>query len=182
MAEQEALVRHRARWIRDKLAVVNLPQSSDDIVTGSRLRYAGRTYFTQVKHTPKIPMPRLAFTASRFVIENPTGRSISLETLAPLMANFYRERAEEKLLVRVRHWERQTGLKAHGCTHPGVPEPLGQLRYPQCVGVPSEGNGAPGQRSGLHHRPRALPHRGEEPHQGFLVLGGTTSAGLAATA
>lgn len=114
MAEQEALVRHRARWIRDKLALVNLPQCSDDIVTGSRLRYAGRTYFTQVKHTPKIPMPRLTFTASRFVIENPTGRSISLESLAPLMANFYRERAEEKLLVRVRHWERQTGLKTHG--------------------------------------------------------------------
>jgi len=29
------------------------------------------------------------------------------------MERFYRERAHEKLLVRVRHWERQTGMRAH---------------------------------------------------------------------
>ena len=111
--EQDALVRHRARWIREKLSLVNQPQTDDAIVTGSRLRYCGRSYYTEVRHTPDSDKPRLTFTASRFIIENPDGLSIQPETLAPLMERFYRERAHEKLLVRVRHWERQTGMRAH---------------------------------------------------------------------
>lgn len=114
VSEQEALVSRRARWIRDKLAVVNLPQSSDAIVTGSRLRYAGRTYFTEVRHTPILLEPKLTFTASRFVIENPGGMCIEPDALSPLLEGFYRERAQEKLLVRVRHWERQMGVQANG--------------------------------------------------------------------
>lgn len=112
--EQEALIRRRARWIRDKLAQVSLPLTSDAIVTGSRLRYAGRSYFTEVRHTPATSKPSLRFTASRFIIDNPSGPSIQPDTLMPLLERFYRERANDKLLVRVRHWERQTGLKATG--------------------------------------------------------------------
>ncbi len=112
--EQEALIRRRARWIRDKLLVVNLAQVTDDIVTGSRLRYCGRTYFTEVRHTPSLSRPTLKFTASRFVIESPDGPRIALVTLGPLLMDFYRERAYDRLLVRVRHWERQSGLQARG--------------------------------------------------------------------
>jgi predicted metal-dependent hydrolase len=114
LVEQEALVRQRARWIREKLSQVNLAQTQGDIVTGSRLRYAGRTYFTEVNHVPGIALPRLAFTASRFVLESPSGISLSAKALAPLLLNFYRERAQDKLPLRVRHWERQTGLQALG--------------------------------------------------------------------
>lgn len=112
--EQEALVRRRARWIREKLALVNQPQASDAIVTGSRLRYCGRSYFTEVRHVPELAKPRLTFTASRFVIENPDGASIQPDALMPLLERFYRDRAGEKLLTRVRHWERETGLQANG--------------------------------------------------------------------
>jgi predicted metal-dependent hydrolase len=110
--EQEGLVRRRARWIREKLALVNMSQVSDDIVTGSRLRYCGRTYFTEVRHVPGLLKPRLTFTAARFVVENPSGISIQPAALMPVLETFYRDRAHEKLLVRVRHWERQTELKA----------------------------------------------------------------------
>jgi predicted metal-dependent hydrolase len=109
--EQEALVRQRARWIREKLSQVNLPQAVEPIVTGSRLRYCGRSYFTEVKHALDLVRPQLTFTASRFIVENPAGLSIEPDILAPLLDGFYRERAHEKLLVRVRHWERQTGCK-----------------------------------------------------------------------
>jgi predicted metal-dependent hydrolase len=112
--EQEALVRRRARWIREKLAVVNLPQVSDAIVTGSRLRYCGRSYFTEVRHAPNLSQPKLSFTASRFVIEHPDGTSITPEALAPLLMDFYRDRAHERLASRVRHWERKSGLHARG--------------------------------------------------------------------
>lgn len=111
--EQIALVRRRARWIRDKLALVNLPQVIDAIVTGSRLRYCGRSYFTEVRHLPELTRPRLTFTASRFVIDNPDGASIQPDKLMPLLESFYRDRAREKLLARVRHWERETGLHTH---------------------------------------------------------------------
>ncbi|MGE6332932.1 SprT family zinc-dependent metalloprotease [Stenotrophomonas sp. NPDC077659] len=113
LAEQEALVRRRARWIREKLLLVNQPQASDAIVTGSRLLYCGRSYFTEVRHTPELGKPRLTFTASRFIVETPEGLSIQPGTLAALMEQFYRERAQDKLLVRVRHWERKTGMRAH---------------------------------------------------------------------
>jgi predicted metal-dependent hydrolase len=112
--EQEALVLRRARWIREKLAQVNQPLASEPIVTGSRLRYAGRTYFTEVRHTPDILKPQLTFTASRFIVDNPDGASILPDALMPLLERFYRERAHEKLLVRVRHWQRETGLQANG--------------------------------------------------------------------
>lgn len=112
--EQEALVLRRARWIREKLAQVNQSLASEPIVTGSRLRYAGRTYFTEVRHMPDFLNPRLTFTASRFIVDNPDGVSIHLDALTPLLERFYRERAHEKLLVRVRHWQRETGLQANG--------------------------------------------------------------------
>lgn len=113
-SEQEALVRRRARWIREKLMLVNQPQARDAIVTGSRLRYCGRSYFTEVRDVPGLEAPRLTFTASRFVIENPGGLSIPFDAVASLMERFYGDRAREKLFVRVRHWERRTGLQANG--------------------------------------------------------------------
>ena len=112
--EQEALVLRRARWIREKLVQVNQPLASESIVTGSRLRYAGRTYFTEVRHAPDILKPRLTFTASRFIVDNPDSASIHPDVLMPLLERFYRERAQEKLMVRVRHWQRETGLQASG--------------------------------------------------------------------
>lgn len=112
LEEQEALVRQRARWIREKQAQVAQPQESGHVVTGSRLRYSGRTYFVDVRHAPELAVARLTFTASRFVLECPTGRSVAPQVLAPLLEDFYRQRALSKLLLRVRHWERQTGLQA----------------------------------------------------------------------
>jgi predicted metal-dependent hydrolase len=112
LAEQEALVRQRARWIREKQAQVAQPLEQAEVVTGSRLRYAGRTYFTEVRHAPALALPRLTFTSARFVLECPTGRSVAPHVVAPLLEDFYRQRAQDKLLLRVRHWERQTGLSA----------------------------------------------------------------------
>ncbi|WP_034303843.1 SprT family zinc-dependent metalloprotease [Herbaspirillum sp. RV1423] len=111
---QEALIRRRARWIREKLALVNQPQSDERIVTGSRLRYGGRSYVVEVIETPALTQPRLRFTASRFVIEHPDGRSIEQEQCMPLLEQFYRQRAQDRLPARLRHWQRATGLQSQG--------------------------------------------------------------------
>lgn len=114
VSAQEVLVRQRARWIREKLGLVNKPRVGDVVVTGSRLRYCGRSYFTEVRHVPGLAAPRLAFTASRFVLESPEGTQVAPDVVDLLLEGFYRERAEEKLLSRVRHWEREAGLKSAG--------------------------------------------------------------------
>lgn len=110
--EQEVLVRKRARWIREKQAQVDMPQAPDLVVTGSRLKYAGRTYFTQVRHVPDLVVPSLRFTAARFVICCPDAPPITQVQLAPLLQDFYRQRALERIPSRVRHWERVSGLSA----------------------------------------------------------------------
>lgn len=65
-----------------------------------------------MRDVPDIPLPRLTFTASRFVLESPSAACLAPEVLALLQEHFYRERAQEKLLPRPRHWERQTGLQS----------------------------------------------------------------------
>lgn len=114
VAEQEALVKKRARWIRERQAMVNQLQASHDVVTGSRLRYGGRSYFTEVRHVPELQTLQLSFTASRFVIESPYGSSLTKAACRTLLMAFYRERAKDKLLARVRHWQRVTGLVCKG--------------------------------------------------------------------
>lgn len=114
LAEQEALVRQRARWIREKLVEVNQREGAEVIVTGSRLRYRGRSYYTEVRHSPGLKAPQLRFTESRFIIDSPDGHTIEGERLGALLERFYREKAVEKLFARVRYWERQTGLQATG--------------------------------------------------------------------
>lgn len=112
--EQEELIRRRARWIREKLTQVNLPIPNEAITTGNRIRYAGRSYFVEVRQALGLNKPTLRFTASRFIVENPEGASIEPVRLQPLLDRFYRDRAHEKLIPRVRHWQRQTGLTALG--------------------------------------------------------------------
>lgn len=114
VATQEALVRQRARWIREKLAVVNLPPNHDAVVTGCRLKYGGRTYFTEVRQVPGLARPALHFTAARFVVSHPESSQISQAVLAPLLLEFYRCKAQERLVARVRHWGRASGLQAMG--------------------------------------------------------------------
>jgi hypothetical protein len=114
LAEQEALVRKRARWIREKQAQVDMPQAPELIVTGSRLKYGGRTYFTEVRQVPGLDLPNLHFTAARFVVNCPNAPQITQTQLAPLLQDFYRRKALERLPSRVRHWERMSGLRATG--------------------------------------------------------------------
>lgn len=111
-AAQQVLIRQRARWIRDKLLQVNQPLDESLIVTGRRLPYSGRSYYTEVRAAPALSKPVLHFATSRFVVFSPDGPSISVDRLAPALKAFYRERALARLLPRARYWERMTGLQA----------------------------------------------------------------------
>ena len=45
-------------------------------------------------------------------MESPDDISILPDVLMPLLEQFYRDRAQDRLFARVRHWQRRTGLQA----------------------------------------------------------------------
>ncbi|WP_419834898.1 M48 family metallopeptidase [Endozoicomonas atrinae] len=110
-AEQRQLIRQRARWIRERLKEVNQP-CKETFVTGSRILYRGKTWYCQVQSAAELSKPVIRFANSRFFIQSPQGDSISRTALKPALEVFYRSKAKEKLLPRVRHWQRATGLQA----------------------------------------------------------------------
>lgn len=109
---QVAFIRRRARWIRDRLADVNSLPESPLFVTGSRLRYRGKTYYCSVNSAKNLVVPKLRFNDSRFFIDSPEGNFIRPQILGPVLLEFLKVRAMEKLIPRVRYWERQTGLQS----------------------------------------------------------------------
>ena len=111
--EQQALIRYRARWIKQRLEEVNQPLK-DEFVTGSRLLYRGKTWYCDVKPAQELSQARISFNHSRFFIQSPEGSSISKPLLRAAREAFFREKAKDKLFPRVRHWQRQTGLETAG--------------------------------------------------------------------
>ena len=111
--EKQALIRYRARWIRQKLAEVNQPLK-DEFITGSRLLYRGRTWYCVVEPAEELSQARISFNHSRFFIQSPEGSHISKSALRVAREAFFREKAKDKLLPRIRYWQRQTGLEATG--------------------------------------------------------------------
>lgn len=150
--EQEALVRRRARWIREKLALVNKPLADHAIVTGSRLKYCGRSYFTEVRHTPALTAPRLAFTASRFVVECPWGAPSRPKPWRLCWKALPRARGRKTAATGPPLGARN---RAQSCTgpHPAFSKPMGKLRRRERPAVPPQVDGTSRQRAGLRHRP-----------------------------
>lgn len=111
---QSRLIRKRASWICERLSEVNRIQVVEPVVTGSRLIYAGRSYFSEVRKCRSVEQETLRFTGARFVIESFAGTQIERARVRELMQRYYRERAEERLPERLRYWQVQTGLTATG--------------------------------------------------------------------
>ncbi|MBO9492527.1 M48 family metallopeptidase [Thalassotalea sp. G20_0] len=109
--QQRQLIRQRARWIRERLKEVNQPRK-ETFVTGSRVLYRGKTWYCEVQPAPELSKPMISFRNSRFFIQSPEGNSLSRSALKTALDAFYRIKAKEKLMPRVRHWQRETGLQA----------------------------------------------------------------------
>lgn len=109
--EQQELIRYRARWIKQKLTEVNRPLK-DEIITGSRIPYRGRSFYCEVIPSPELSIPKIVFNQSRFKISSPEGYFVSRKYFKPALEYFYRQKAAEKLGARIRYWQRETGLNA----------------------------------------------------------------------
>lgn len=106
--QSDKLVLRKARWILEKLALVKAV-AAQDIVTGSRIAYLGRQYYTEVVVDEAEPNARITFNHSRFRIHvNPVVDRQA--TIQHALNAFFRAKAEDKLTPRMRQWSAKTGL------------------------------------------------------------------------
>lgn len=106
--QADNLVLKKARWILDKLELVR-EVNTGDIVTGSRIPYLGKHYYTEVVFDPNLGKALVDFNHSRFLIQlDPAGdRQFAIQQA---LEAFFRTKAQEKLTVRVRQLAQRTGL------------------------------------------------------------------------
>lgn len=103
----------KARWILDKLSLVESVKEGD-IVTGSRILYLGKKYYTEVYFSDSISDTFIEFNHSRFKIIT-SGKDAQQE-IQQALADFFREKAAEKITPRVEKWAERTGIQ-YGLLH-----------------------------------------------------------------
>lgn len=109
VTEANKLVAKKARWIIKKLEIVeSLTQS--DIVTGSRIQYLGRRYYTQIVHDDNAKRSTVHFNESKFIITIPANTEDIQSEIHGALDLFFRKRAKEKIVPRVFKWSKFTGL------------------------------------------------------------------------
>lgn len=109
MHKADQLILKKARWILNKL---NLVQGiiDEEIVTGSRVMYLGRRYYTEVIFDNSVTAAKVEFNHSQFKFTvNPFA---DVQTVIKTsLHDFYKAKAIEKITPRMRKWSKTTGLK-----------------------------------------------------------------------
>ncbi|GAB2769620.1 M48 family metallopeptidase [Salinimicrobium soli] len=105
--QSQRLVLKRAQWILDKLKLVEAINEGD-IVTGSRIQYLGRKYYTQLSKVPELAKVQVDFNESKFQISVPEG--CNQKDIQQALEKFFRVKAIEKIQPRLERWSRQTGF------------------------------------------------------------------------
>jgi predicted metal-dependent hydrolase len=106
--KEQALILKKARWIIDKLQLVEAI-GIDDIVTGSRIQYLGRKYYVEVFITNEIDTIHINFTESKFKVSLPKSLH-NQEALKQAFEVFFRDKSIEKITPRIKKWSKETGL------------------------------------------------------------------------
>ena len=104
----DRLVLRKARWVLEKLELVRSVKEGD-IVTGSRIGYLGRQYYTEVVFEEGLVGAQIAFNHSRFRIQVAPGDRAQ-EDIQEALKGFFRAKALEKITPRIRRWSAETGL------------------------------------------------------------------------
>lgn len=98
--QADALVLKKARWILDKLSLVS-ETASQPIVTGSRIPYLGKQYYTHVVYSDVVAGAYITFNHSQFTITVNPKQDIQ-KSIQKAFESFYRAKAIEKLTPRVK--------------------------------------------------------------------------------
>ena len=106
--QSDKLILKKARWIIDKLALVESIQE-EDIVTGSRIQYLGKKYYVQIFIQEDGKEIRIDFTASKFKVYVPVALN-NQQAIKYAFSRFLGKKAVEKIAPRVQKWSKETGL------------------------------------------------------------------------
>lgn len=109
-AKANTLILKKARWIIEKLKVVESLAESD-IVTGSRIQFLGKKYYVQVFFSDIVQKPLIQFNQSKFSITLPQSQTNIQDTIKSTLDDYYRIQAKEKLIPRIEKWCEKTDLK-----------------------------------------------------------------------
>ncbi len=107
------IVRGKAAWIIQKLKLVQ-QEPMGDIVTGTRVLYLGKRYYTKVITDKTVSDAVVTFNYSTFKVSLNPGTPLPQEAVSQAFDRFYREKAAVKVAPRVRYWSRITGLEPSG--------------------------------------------------------------------
>ncbi len=104
----DQLILKKASWIITKLDLVK-ENNENEIVTGSRILYLGRRYYTQVVFDSKIKGVEVEFNHSQFKLTINPFIDIQVE-IAKSLNQFYKAKAIEKITPRICKLSKDTGL------------------------------------------------------------------------
>ena len=107
--DEQALILKKAKWILDKLDLVE-SISENDIVTGSRIQYLGRRYYIELFLNNDLSEIVIDFTESKFKIQLPKTLN-NQASLKEAFDKFFKQKAIEKITPRIRKWSKSSGLK-----------------------------------------------------------------------
>lgn len=107
-AKADQLILKKASWILSKLDLLDTLEQGD-IVTGSRIQYVGRRYYTVVEFDDQIKQTEVLFNHSQFKIRvNPIGEV--QKKIKDALFDFYKAKAVEKIIPRIKKLSKVTGL------------------------------------------------------------------------
>jgi predicted metal-dependent hydrolase len=106
--QAEKLILKKARWILEKLSLVSESEKSG-IVTGSRILYLGKQYYTEVLYSEAVKEATIAFNHSQFKVTVNT-KAETQQAIQEALESFYRAKAVEKVGPRVKRLSSQLNL------------------------------------------------------------------------
>lgn len=106
--EADRMVLKKARWVLEKLELVRVVKEGD-VVTGSRIGYLGRQYYTEVVFEERLIGAQIEFNHSRFRVRVAPEEGAQ-EAIQDALKVFFRAKALEKITPRIRKWSAETGL------------------------------------------------------------------------
>jgi predicted metal-dependent hydrolase len=104
----DQLILKKAGWILNKLDLVKVNQDNE-IVTGSRIPYLGKSYYVQVVVDRSVKAVLVEFNYSKFKITVKSA-SVAQEEIQSAIREFYKEKAVEKLTPRIQKLSENTGI------------------------------------------------------------------------
>jgi len=112
-SQAKQIVKKRGAWILKKLEQVR-QQPNEDIVSGSRIQYLGKKYYTLVTNVKQSQNVIVTFSGSKFHISIREGLKEQQSAITEELNSFYLEKVKAKIQPRIERLSQELGLIPKG--------------------------------------------------------------------